>query len=214
VDTDRLIEALSTDVAAAAPRQVHRALAAAALVGGLAALGGVLLALGVRADLAKAMQGPTFWMKALYAAAPAAAGFLCAERLSRPAASARSGWTLGVSVVAVLAAVGAIQLAITPGEARLEVWLGHSWRRCPFNILALAAPMLVIALVVMRRFAPVRLASAGAAAGLFAGGVAATVYGLHCGETAPAFVATWYTLGIGLCAGVGALLGPLALRWR
>jgi hypothetical protein len=28
-----------------------------------------------------------------------------------------------------------------------------------------------------------------------------------------AFVATWYTLGIGLAGALGALLGPRVLRW-
>jgi hypothetical protein len=46
-----------------------------------------------------------------------------------------------------------------------------------------------------------------------AGGVGATVYGLYCQETAAAFVATWYTLGVAACAAVGALLGPRILRW-
>ena len=54
---------------------------------------------------------------------------------------------------------------------------------------------------------------AGAAAGLLAGAVAALVYGLYCEESSAAFVATWYTLGIGACACFGALVGPKVLRW-
>jgi len=46
-----------------------------------------------------------------------------------------------------------------------------------------------------------------------AGGVGASVYGLHCPEMTAAFVVTWYSLGVAACAAVGALLGPRLLRW-
>ena len=68
--------------------------------------------------------------------------------------------------------------------------------------------------MVLRGRAPTRLGLGCAAGGLFAGGVAAAAYGLHCPETAALFVVTWYTLGIALSAALGALLGPWALRWR
>ena len=57
-------------------------------------------------------------------------------------------------------------------------------------------------------------AAAGAATGLFAGGLAMAVYCLHCPETEPAFIATWYSLGAILTAALGAGLGPTLLRWR
>jgi hypothetical protein len=40
------------------------------------------------------------------------------------------------------------------------------------------------------------------------------VYCLHCPETEPAFIATWYSLGALLTTAAGALLGPVVLRWR
>jgi hypothetical protein len=214
VETDRLIDSLAADLAPVSPRAVQGRIALVALVGGAAALAGVLAWLGLRADLATAVQGGAFWMKAGYAAALGVAGFLCAERLARPAASPRGGAVLGALAVALLVGLGLFQLLTAPSDTRLELWLGQSWRRCPFNILILSAPTLALAMVAIRRFAPTRLAVAGAAAGLFAGGVAALAYGLHCGETAPAFVATWYSLGIALSTALGAAVGPLALRWR
>ena len=57
-----------------------------------------------------------------------------------------------------------------------------------------------------RRFAPTRLRAAGAAAGLAAGALAATLYCLHCPEVSAIFVLTWYSLGIGLATGASALL--------
>lgn len=214
METDRLIDTLADDLRAAPPGRLTRRVLGVALAGGLAALALVATWLGFRPDLATAVGGPTFWMKAGYAAVLGAAGFWCVERLSRPAGSARRGLLLAAAVVTALAALGVVNLMAAEPAERLAVWLGRSWRRCPTNILILAGPALVLTLLVMRRFAPTRLRLAGAGAGLFAGGLAATAYGLHCPETAPAFVATWYSLGILLTAGVGALVGPWALRWR
>ena len=50
-------------------------------------------------------------------------------------------------------------------------------------------------------------------AGLLAGSAAAVVYALHCEETAPAFVATWYSAGMFLPALLGLIIGPRVLRW-
>ncbi|WP_395445953.1 NrsF family protein [Caulobacter sp. UC70_42] len=58
-----------------------------------------------------------------------------------------------------------------------------------------------------------RLTLAGLATGLFAGGVAATVYGLHCAENTFTFVALWYSLGVLSLAALGAAVGRWALRW-
>ena len=91
--------------------------------------------------------------------------------------------------------------------------MGRSALLCPIAIPIAAAPVFVAVCIAMRGLAPTRLRWAGAAAGLLAGGMAATMYALWCRETSAMFVATWYTLGIGVCAGIGALLGPKILRW-
>ena len=115
--------------------------------------------------------------------------------------------------MAIMAALAAVQIARTPPTGVAALWLGHSWQGCSLRIIALAAPVFLGVIGVLRKLAPTRLALAGAAAGLLAGAVGATVYGLYCAETAAAFVVTWYTLGITACAGLGALLGGRLLRW-
>lgn len=87
------------------------------------------------------------------------------------------------------------------------------WKICPWLLLILAAPIFIGLLWSFRRLAPTRLRAAGAAAGFAAGAWAATLYCLHCPEVSAIFVLTWYTLGMLLAAGVGALLGPRVLRW-
>jgi hypothetical protein len=93
------------------------------------------------------------------------------------------------------------------------MWLGHSWMVCPWIVLALALPIFAGLLWSFRRFAPTRLRAAGAAAGLTAGAWGAAIYCLHCPEVTAIFVLTWYSLGVLLAAGLGAVLGPRLLRW-
>ena len=80
-------------------------------------------------------------------------------------------------------------------------------------LVALSIPIFAGLLWSFRRLAPTHFRAAGAAAGLSAGGWAATIYCLHCPEVSAIFVLTWYTLGIALAASVGALMGPRLLRW-
>lgn len=214
METDKLIDALSADVSPALSRQVSRGIGSVAVLGGLAALALVIWWLGLRADLMDAMQGPMLWIKATYAALLGLGGYLALERLSRPAGTGRTGLILAGVILLVLLGAGAMQLMATAPDARMALWMGKSAHRCPPNILILALPILAATLLAVRRFAPTRLAMAGGSAGLFAGGVAATAYGLHCPETSVAFVATWYSLGVMLSTALGAALGPLVLRWR
>jgi len=210
--TDDLIEALSLDLEPMAP--VRPRLAAAAAGGGVVAL--VLLAiwLGFRPDLGHAPMTRMFWTKAIYTGLLGLAGFFCVDRLARPAGSPRRGLLLAGGVFAFLLLAGFAQFMNAAPADRMPMLMGASWRVCPRNIFTLSVPILAGVLFVVRSLAPTRLTLAGAACGLFAGGVAATIYGLHCPEHTMAFVAIWYSLGVALTAALGAILGPWALRWR
>lgn len=210
--TDDLIDALVSD--AKPTRAPPARLAVVAVVGAIVALLLVLIWLGPRADLMPAMRGGMFWMKALYTAVLGLAGYLAVERLARPTGGARRGWILGGAALAVLAIAGIAQAMVSPDvQAALRMLRGHSWHVCSRNILVLGLPMLALGLWTLRSMAPTRPARAGFAVGLFSGGVAATVYGLHCPEHTFTFVALWYSLGVLLLAVLGALLGRWALRW-
>ncbi len=96
---------------------------------------------------------------------------------------------------------------MSPSDDRSQLWLGNSSTVCPWAILALSIPILVAAFLALRQLAPTRYAVAGAA-----GGYGACIYSLHCTEYGMPFLATWYTLGVLLVAGIGVLLSGL-LRW-
>jgi hypothetical protein len=218
VRTDDLIDALASDALNAkgstAQRPPQRRLALVAGLGALAALALVLAWLHTRSDLMPAMRGGMFWMKACYTGALGVAGYLAIERLARPGGSGQRGWILGGVVLGLFALAGVVQAMMSPDiQMALRMLRGHSWNVCSRNILALSLPMLALGLWTVRGMAPTRPTLAGFATGLFSGGVAATVYGLHCPEHTFTFVALWYSLGVLLTAALGALIGRWALRW-
>ena len=210
--TADLIEALAGDLAPTPPIAVARGIALASLAGAAAALVVLVAWLGLR-PLGEAVHTPSFWMKAGYTLILCLAGLMLAGRLARPGARLGSGPGVAIAAVAVMAAMAALRLARAGPGGMLPMWLGQTWNQCPLRIIVLAAPVFIGVIWALRRLAPTRLRLAGAAAGLLAGAAGATVYGLYCRETAAAFVATWYTLGIAACAALGALIGPRLLRW-
>lgn len=212
--TDDLIDILASEAQGRREAAPPRRLAVVALLGAFAALSLVLGWLHARQDLAQAVLGPMFWMKAAYTGLLGLAGYLAVERLSRPDGSGRRGWVVGACVFAACAVAGLYQALVnTDVQAFLTMLQGYSWRSCSPRIVLLGLPMLGLGLWVLRGLAPTRPALAGFAMGLFSGGVVATVYGLHCPEHTFTFIALWYSLGVLALGLVGALAGRLSLRW-
>lgn len=209
--TDDLIEALALEPAArAAP---DRRVLAFALAGTAAAVAATLWLMGPRPGLAETTGLASFAGKAGYTVMLAAVGFWLLDRLGRPGAAVRAP-ALALALLALAAVAAAIlELAPLPAEARMGTLMGSTASVCPWRIAGLGLLVLPPALLAARRFAPLSPALAGAAAGLFAGGLAATAYGLHCGEQAVSFLVVWYTAGVLLTALLGALAGARLLRW-
>ncbi|RYD62772.1 MAG: DUF1109 domain-containing protein [Sphingomonadales bacterium] len=213
MNTDDLITSLAIDTTPVRRGGVGRRIVLGMIAGALVSLAFVVLRMGVRPDFSTAMLGFPFWMKWAYTISLAIGAIAMTAQLARPDAGKLHGlWLLAIPVL-LLAAVGATELIRTPQTEWLAMWLGHSWSLCPWRVLGLAMPIFAGLLWSFRRLAPTRLRAAGAAAGLAAGAFAATVYCLHCPEVSAIFVLTWYSLGIALATGVGALLGPRLLRW-
>jgi hypothetical protein len=183
------------------------------LVGLLVSVALMLVVLGPRPDLAGAALLPAFWMKLVFSATLAGAGWLAAQRLSLPGTrTSMLPLYLGWPVLLLWLMAGVLLLPASP-ELRAELFWGRTWRYCPVLITLLSLPVFVAALRVMRGWAPTRLRLAGAAAGLAAGATAAVVYCLHCPEMSAVFVGSWYLLGILIPTALGAVVGPQALTW-
>jgi hypothetical protein len=210
--TDQLIDLLSADLAPTRRGLVLRVLLLGLAGGAALAVLAMMMMLKPRPDLQAAMAGSTFWVKIAYTAALAVLGLMIVQRQARAGADCRTlTMALGAPVVALIV-LAAVQLS-APQADSAALLMGQTWTVCPWLILGLALPVYAGLLLALRQLAPTRLALAGAAAGLAAGAVAATVYGFHCPETAAPFILVWYTLGIVLAAGLGALAGPRFLRW-
>lgn len=212
--TSELIEALAaTDSARVRPIRPAVRLVPAVLAGASVALIILSLWLGFQ-PLAEAAHKPWFWMKGGYGVAAAFAGLTLTVALARPGGRTSLAGILIATLAIAAIWLMAIHSAMSAGrEAQQSLWFGRTWMVCPWRILALSAPIWLTAVLAMRAMAPTRLAMAGAAAGLLAGGLSAIVYGLYCQESAAPFVAVWYSLGIAASAAAGALLGPRFLRW-
>lgn len=209
--TDELIAALATNAGPAPRAVVARRLAPAMAFGVLASVALALLILGPVDDLA--LPGAALWIKLVYAAALGAGAAWLTGRLARPAARSIGAALAVVGVVIAMASAGLFALLATePGE-RVNYALGDSWAVCPWAVFGLSLPALAATLWAVRGLAPTRPRATGLAAGLLAGTAGAAGYALACVEPSTLFIAIWYTLGIGLCAALGAALGPRVLRW-
>jgi hypothetical protein len=211
--TEELIRALARDVEPVPRRAIERRIAVGMAAGAVITVLLIAALLGFRPDLDLAMQGFPFWMKWGYSISLGIGAVIVTTSLARPDSKGlRWLWLLSVPIL-LLAGIGVAEMVHAPAGTLLAIWLGQSWEQCPWLVLMLSLPIFVGLLWSFRRFAPTRLRAAGAAAGLTAGAWAATLYCLHCPEVSAIFVLTWYSLGIALATGLGALLGPRVLRW-
>jgi len=213
MQTGELIAILAGAAEPVPPGRARRRLLLACLAG---LVGAALLVFGIlpfRHDFPRIMLTAPFWMKPAYTAWFAVAAFMLVDSAGRPGAKATTGRMVLIAALVAIACLAAINLALTSPDQRVTALMGRSAGFCPIAIVISAIPAMIAVMVALRGMAPTRLARAGLAAGLLAGGVGATVYAVWCRESTAAFVAVWYTLGIVACGGIGALLGPLVLRW-
>ena len=169
--------------------------------------------LGFRPDMGVAAGEGMFWVKLAYTLVVGGLALWACERLVRPAgvADRRMPW-LAVPVLAIAVLAG-WQLASAPAPMRMPMLMGQSSSLCPWCILSFSVPPLLGLIWAVRGLAPTRLRLTGAMIGLAAGGAGASVYALHCDESAAPFLAVWYTLGVAAVGALGWLFGPRLLRW-
>lgn len=211
--TDDLVSMLATGVAPVPRRAANRRLALAVAIGLPLSLLILVVDYGVRRDLVQVMFWPMFWVKVLFPACIAAAGFVMLNRLARPGVKVQQSWLGAALPVLLVWALATIAWSHAAPEARMPMLMGPTWKSCAFSICWIGLPVFVAAMVALRGLAPTRPALAGAAAGALAGGAGAMVYALHCMELAAPFLAVWYVGGIALAVAIGALVGARLLRW-
>lgn len=211
--TDDLIQLLASDRGhilaqdRAYPLRSAAGLAATVLV----VLGLVLATIGPRAGLLTGALTTMITMKLAATIAAAGAGFWLARRLSQPVSHGRSLiWLLPAGVIAVLSLWDLATFGTDGWRSRMA---GDTALYCVTLIPLVSALPLAVLLRILRARAAASPTLAGAAAGLAAAGIGASIYALHCTEDSPLFLALWYSLAAGIVVAAGAVAGRRMLAW-
>jgi hypothetical protein len=210
--TEDLINALVVDLTVSKVR-FRQILFGAITLGAIIATAIFLLRLGVRPDFGQALETVRFLFKFVFTLSLVIAATALLSRLAIPGVSAGLwawGWLLAPALLVVAVAA---ELFVMPADSWQPRLVGSNARVCLTLIPLLSIAPLACILLALRRGAPTKPGIAGAVAGLVASGIAATLYASHCTDDSPLFVATWYSLAIGVVALVGYVVGSRVLRW-
>lgn len=211
--TDKLIDALSTNLEPVGRGGMGRWLVLALVAGGALTFCMMLATVGPRLGGDNSGHMGFLASKLLFALSVVITGAVFLIRSVHPGQDGRRPILL-LSIL--LLAAGLLGVTALP-SGQLADWsrivFDAQWMTCLcciplFTVIPFAA--LILAL---RRGAPTNLRRTGAIAGLVAGAVGAAVYAFHCPQDSLLFIAVWYGVAIAFCASIGALLGPRLLRW-
>lgn len=212
METKDLIKAISSDTATrrrSLGTLLLAAFAAASVIGVVV----FSIVAGPRPDFAAAAETWRFLTKFVITLALVGSAGALVFALARP--GGRLGLRIALLAAAPTILLGAIliELATIPSAEWATRLIGTNARICLTLIPLIGLGPLAIFLAAMRQGAPTRPTLTGAACGLLAGGLAATLYAAHCFDDSPFFVATWYTLAIAILTIAGAVAGRYVLRW-
>lgn len=213
MNTDRLIDLLSTDLEPVERRALTKALSWALVIATVAAFGVMLVTVAPRPGVLGDDGRGFLALKLVFAVSLAGAGTAWLMRLMRPGREFSAPvWVLTLPFAAI-AAAGAVDLLREASAPWNRAVLGTQWWICVACIPLFAVLPFAILIWAARQGAPTNLPRTGAMAGLVAGALGAVAYAFHCPDDSLPFIALWYGGGIAFCAAVGGALGPRFLRW-
>jgi hypothetical protein len=211
--TENLIRALAVD-GRIPPRPLMQTLGLWLLPGLAISIAAYAARLGLRPDLLNALRAdPRVFFKIASMLLLAGLAAPLTLQLIRPGAAVRGRLLMLMIVPALMLIAVLLELHAFPEADWGPRLIGHNAVFCLITIPVLALAPLGVVLAALRRGAPLRPGLTGAAAGLLAGAIGATLYATHCPDDSPLFVAVWYSLGIAFAAMIGGLLGRRILRW-
>ncbi|MCK1606328.1 DUF1109 domain-containing protein [Bradyrhizobium sp. 166] len=211
--TDDLVELLSTNVEPVDRHAVVRTLSVAIAGATLAALGIAFAGLGFRPDLTATRALIYLAIKLAFAIEVVGLAMIYLVRLARPGSERKMSPFVVAAPFLAIVILAAISLWSAPPAHWERMIVGDEWLECLLSIPIIAIVPFAVSIWAVRQAAPMNLVSAGAFAGLVAGGVSAMAYALHCTDDSLPFIALWYGGTIVLCTLAGAALGPRLLRW-
>ncbi len=211
--TEDLIKAISADAKSVEP-PIAQTLAIAVGVGTLISALVFFGMFGVRDHFMDLMTSSVrFVFKFVLTLSIAIPAFVLARGLARPDFNpGKRLWLLALGPAVMLAGI-LFELMALPAEAWRSKMMGHNAIFCLIVIPLLSLTPLAAIIYALRKGATTHPVLAGAVGGLLSAGIAATLYAAHCPDDSPLFLAAWYTIGVVVMTGVGALLGSRMLRW-
>jgi hypothetical protein len=213
MNTERLIDMLSTNVEPVKGGQLWKTLAWAIAVSGIAAFGVMVATVGIRNDVAAGREPISIALELVFSLSLVAAGAVILMKSMIPGQEERKRSST-VLLPLFAASAAAIAMLVRHGPITPTGMMGSAAAAlCMMCIPFFAVIPFAVLIWVLRKGAPTDLRRCGAVAGLVAGAIGATVYSFNCPSDALPFVAFWYAAAIGLCAIIGAQLGPRLLRW-
>ncbi len=207
--TDELISALAADKELGSRLQWR--LIAGACLGLVVSAVIFFVTLGVRDDLGSALHSWRFDLKIALLLLAVSLSLLSCGRAASPT-SVRPGAAIWLIAIAILAAV-AIEMVSVPASQWSSRVAGANALVCLTAIPALSIAPLIATLLALQSGACTSPAWAGAFSGLAAAALGAALYGMHCSDDSPLFVATWYPLAAVPVIVAGTIAGRRMLQW-
>ncbi|SNS57059.1 NrsF family protein [Tropicimonas sediminicola] len=211
--TEDLIASLAAEPLPPAGPSLERRAAGGLAAGAFVTLALFAVVLGPRPGLGIAVSDPVTLAKTVLPLVLAVLSLGLVLRASRPAVPSGAASRIIWAVPAAVFGLFVWAFVTTPAGQRLADFVGHSIHVCLPSITALSLPILGGLLMALRQGAPVNPVRCGALAGLASAGLATAIYSLFCIEDTPLFYGVWYSLGILIVTGLGAVLGNRLLRW-
>jgi hypothetical protein len=211
--TDELISMLSTNLEPVKGGELRIALVISLTVGAVVALCLMLAVLGLPTDTFSSEHFGLKFIGFAFTLGLAAVGVRFLVRSARPGEPERRPLVIiGLLFFAIVSA-GGVSLLLTHRTAWDGMIFGPLWAACLICIPLFAIAPFVSLVWALRKGAPTNLRLAGAGAGLVAGALGAAIFVFYHQAASVPFMALWYAGPILLCALIGAMLGPLLLRW-
>lgn len=211
--TDQLISLLAADLKPVDRKRLSRTLFIAMVAGTAAVFGVTLLLLGPRPERFGGEHSGFLMLKLLFTSGVVATAAMFLPQVARPGSEGRSFLMFVLLPFIVIAALALATIGPVHWSTLGNVVFGKNWLTCLLSIPLIAIAPFVAIVTALRTGAPTDLTRAGADAGLVAGGLSAMACSLPCLDSSFASIAVWYGFTIGICAIVGAKLGPTLLRW-
>lgn len=214
MNTDRLLDVLTTNLKPVSRGELHRRFRLALATGAVVAFALMWIIVGPRADISAHLE----WLaiKLLFALSLLVIGTPYLIRSLHPGRDDSVRLLVILLPFLVISSAAIAIVLLSPPVAWRGMLLGANSMspvRCLLLTLSFGTIPLAVLTWALRRGAPTRLERCGALAGLVAGAIGAAAYAFHCASDSVPFIAIWYSAAIAICVSIGALLGPRFLRW-